>query len=49
MEELLNEQRSILLNIADEEEKKGIVNKKDIELLKTKNIELDTTTLISIL
>ena len=32
--------------IADEEEKKGIANKEDIEFLKTKNIELDTTTLI---
>ena len=49
MEELLNEQIRILLNIAKEAEEKGIANKEDIELLRSKNIDLDTTTLITIL
>lgn len=49
MEELLNEQKKCIMNIADEAEEKGFVNKEDIKLLRTKNIELDTITLMKLL
>lgn len=49
MEELLNEQKKCIMNISDEAEEKGFVNKEYIKLLRTKNIELDTITLMKLL